>query len=139
MKIFYINSPTGFGLFYVNFGDNCFPNSEWEDFYVNIITDWIETINKHSNLNMTDFRLEFMEGNYYLLCTKNDERITVIAVCEHDVIDVFTLNTLSFKEFKNTILSVGKDILNNAKKQNLSNLYLNQLEIAIRHNTGDFL
>ena len=138
MKIFYPNSFTGtcFGQFYVCFRNSCFPNKQWEDFYVNIITDWIETICEHSNPNLTDFRLDFMEADYYFLCTKNHEKVTIIAIWDHKTVDVFPIETISFEVLKNTVLSAGKNILNIAKANNYCNLELAQLANAL-HNAGD--
>ena len=133
MKIFYPNSFTGtcFGQFYVCFRNFCFPNKQWEDFYVNIITDWIETICEHSNRNRTDFRLDFMEADHYFLCTKNYEKVTIIAIYDHKTIDVFPIETISFEVLKNTVLSAGKNILNIAKANNYCNLELVQLANAL--------
>ena len=69
------------GHFYIQFDEICFPSYDWEDFCIQIVSDWIDTIN-NSCYNST-FRLYFMDGPYYLLCHRKKNCISISAVDDH--------------------------------------------------------
>ena len=117
--------------FCVCVGDKFFPSKDWEDFYISIIIDWISIIYENTNKNTADFRLDFMDGPYYLLCTKNYDKVTVFGIYDGKQANAVFLETISFEYLTKVILDLGEAILAWAHRNQYCNQELKRLTLAL--------
>ena len=129
MKIIYEKENYHFGTFCVKFEEKYFPYENWSDFYIWIIIDWINVIFENENKNISDFRLDVMEGSHYLLCTKNYDKISIVGVYNDKANVLF--GEFEFSLLKDILLDARKQILQNAKKSLIWNDDLRSLQSIV--------
>ena len=115
MEIICSSKDYHFGEFYVRFDRSFFPNENWMDFYILILAEWIRVIKKVEYKNLIDFRLDWMEGLDYLLCTKNYDTVSIIGIYDNRATQLF--GEIQFSEFKRIVYDVKEKILRDAKKE----------------------
>jgi hypothetical protein len=126
MKIVYDNKDFNFSRFYLIFDDKYFPYGDWEDFYTNILWDWLQVLGDAETKNCCDFRLDFIDGDYYLLATKNQETVSFVGVYNHKAKTL--LGEYEFRYVKQKVLDIVKEIIVIAKEHSAWNDNLDTLE-----------
>ncbi len=140
MDIIYRTDNYKFDILFLKFGDRAFPWDAWDDFITDILCDWIYTL-VDLKKPCCDFRLYFMDGPYYLLCTKNFDLLSIVGVSNDKAIELF--GEIEFCDFVDKLLSTVMEIVNDAKSKSVWNDYLDSLSYALEvgeqhfNKTGD--
>ena len=91
---FYYANKTADVTFYVEIDGRPFPDKEWTDFAIVVLSWWISAILKNHQKESVDFVLNFMDGPYYINCHKEgrnvhmeciEDKKRTTTICECDV------------------------------------------------------
>ena len=120
-----IDSVEMFGSFCLKFNDAFFPFDDWTDFIFSIIKDWVFVLKENLYKEYSTFKLYFMDGPYYLNCTKQNNNILIFGVRDEDY-SIF-LGEMEYSEFVNKTLDVGRTIVKKASIEKIENLEISEL------------
>lgn len=107
-----------------------FPDENWYDFSVTLILDWLADIKKAEQKNTVDFRMDFMEGNCGLLCSKNSETVSII-ILENDRAKEI-VEYIDFSSLKTAIVKAAKKIVREAGEKGIWNDELERLKTELK-------
>ncbi len=108
MKVYYDLSKSdvrNYGLIYVISGECKFPSEDWDDFISDILSGWKYEVLKNQKDVFATFTLFFMDGDYYLLCVRCKNYITVLGLQTDDPRYKFK-ETMPYCDFEELILSL---------------------------------
>ena len=121
------------GIIYWQIGDQCFPDSKWDDFIVVIIGWWAEAIVKLMNGDSSSEVLSFMDGPFLLRCTTTTNVVRCEFIdprLEDSIVQIWLGN---LHEIGQTALDVGNNILRICQTRNFYNHDTKLLEKEINH------
>ena len=61
--------------FYISFNGQAFPDNQWTDFAVIVLNWWLSEIQNSLNQDNARFSLTFMDGPYYVDCSKHGSMV----------------------------------------------------------------
>jgi len=97
--------------FYLDYKGYCFPDNKWIDFTEAILSAWTNTLFKNRNVSDAYFRLNFMDGPFWLDVAKN-QNMQLTIDCINDRQNRFSelQFIISYQEFLSVLYKAYKSL-----------------------------
>ncbi len=123
----------GIARVWVEFGDVVFPEKDWQDFILIVMSEWSASIINFSNSTDKEFFLRFVDGDYALKFSKKDTSFYYLSFGRWDMFSgefemmIEDKFIVSIKKLIKTISQVNNEVISVSSKNSVKSNYLPSL------------